>query len=127
MASMTACIGQKIKIGKTSITIKDENNKTRGVVKNMLRLSEAPTRIVFDYWQQLKKHEIGQKIRLNKCIIWNGDMWILHNMSSKSFYEKYGFFSNEEKMRHEETENIYEILRAAGFNIIDCFLLEEYN
>lgn len=41
--------GRLVKIGKTSITVKDEYNKTRGIVKNICTWNLLPTRQKMGY------------------------------------------------------------------------------
>lgn len=47
--------GCRIKIGKTSITIKDENDKTRGIVQNIRKFSDLRSNIQMDYFKQLRE------------------------------------------------------------------------
>ena len=60
------------------------------------------------------------KISIKDCIIEDGTMYVFRNIKSKLFHEKYGFISEEEKQRAEETETIYNAIKTAGIDVIEC-------
>ena len=56
MASIFDCENQEIKIGKTSITIKDkETGKTKGIVKNISKFKNIQPNQQMKYFKQLKE------------------------------------------------------------------------
>ena len=57
---------------------------------------------------------------IKDCIIEDGTMYVFRNIKSKLFHEKYGFISEEEKQKAEETETIYNAIRTAGIDVIEC-------
>ena len=82
--------GDYIKIGKTSITVKNENGKTRGVVTGCTVIDNtiAP-RILFDLSTNFKKHGLSIMDFYGNIILKNGEMFYLHNLSLGDFLDKY--------------------------------------
>lgn len=120
MADIKECIGKKVKISKGSITIKDDNNKTCGVVRNTTSLYDLQANKQMDYYKQLRELGLHGKISIKDCIIADGTMYVFRNIKSKLFHDKYGYISEEEKQKSEERETIYNILKMAGINVIEC-------
>lgn len=120
MADIKDCIGKKVKISKSSITIKDDNNKTCGVVRNITILYDLQANRQMEYYKKIRKLGLHGKISIKDCIIVDGVMYVFRNIKSKLWHEKYGFISEEEKQKAEETETIYNAIRTAGIEVIEC-------
>ena len=122
MAEIKDCIGKNVKISKGSITIKTENGKTCGVVRNIVSLYDMQANKQMDYYKKIKQAGLHGKISIKDCIIADGTMYVFRNIKSKLWYEKYGFISEEEKQKAEETETIYNTIRTAGITekVIEC-------
>ena len=120
MAEIKDCIGKNVKISKNSITINDDNNKTCGVVRNIISLYDLQANKQMDYYRTIRKLGLHGKISIKDCIIADGTMYVFRNIKSKLWHEKYGFVSEEEKQKEEETETIYNAIRTAGINVIEC-------
>ena len=120
MADIKDCIGKNVKISKCSITIKTEDGKTCGVVRNIVSLYDMQANKQMDYYKKIKQAGLHGKISIKDCIIADGTMYVFRNIKSKLFHEKYGFISEEEKQRSEETEIIYNTIRTAGIDVIEC-------
>lgn len=120
MAEIKDCIGKNVKISKCSITIKSENGKTSGVVRNISSLYDLQANKQMDYYRTLRKLGLHGKISIKDCIITDGVMYVFRNVKSKLWHEKYGYISEEEKQRAEEQEETYKILRTAGIDVIEC-------
>ena len=112
--------GKNVKISKGSITIKSEDGKTSGVVKNITSLYDLQANKQMDYYKKIKQAGLHGKISIKDCIIEDGTMYVFRNIKSKLFHEKYGFISEEEKQKAEETETIYNAIRTAGIDVIEC-------
>lgn len=123
MAEIKDCIGKNVKISKSSITIKDDNNKTCGVVRNIISLYDLQANKQMEYYQKLRKLGLHGKISIKNCIIADGTMYVFRNIKSKLWNEKYGYFSEEEKQKVEEQEEIYYTLKTAGIPVIECIYL----
>ena len=120
MAEIKDCNGKKVKISKGSITIKSEDGKTNGVVRNITSLYDLQANKQMDYYKIIRKLGLHGKISIKDCIIADGTMYVFRNIKSKLWHEKYGFISEEEKQKVEEQETIYNALKTAGIDVIEC-------
>lgn len=120
MAEIKDCVGKNVKISKNSITIKNEEGKTCGVVRNIVSLYDMQANKQFEYYKQIKNAGLHGKISIKDCIISDGIMYVFRNIRSKLYHEKYGYFTEREKEKAEETQRIYDTVVEAGFEIIEC-------
>ena len=120
MAEIKDCIGKNVKISKGSITIKAEDGKTCGVVRNIVSLYDMQANKQMEYYQKLRKLGLHGKISIKDCILSDGIMYVFRNIKSKLWHDDYGYFSEEEKQKAEETETIYNALKTAGIEVIEC-------
>ena len=120
MSSILECIGKEIKISKNSITIKDENGKTRGVVRNVISLHDIQPNKQIEYYKMLKEANLNTKISNKNCFIKDNELYILRNIKSKLFHDKYGYFSDSEKEKEKMNDTIYKIAFEKGFKVIEC-------
>lgn len=81
---ITEINGKIVKIGKTSITVKDERGKTCGIVKNIKSSSVLSPRDKFDFHQ---KTGLGINF-IKKCINSDGQWYYLHNIVKTQELEK---------------------------------------
>lgn len=123
MAEIKDCIGKNVKISKCSITIKSDDGKTCGVVRNITSLYDLQPNMQMDYYKIIRKLGLHGKISIKNCIISNDTMYIFRNIKSKIFHEKYGCISENEIKHAEEQENIYNALRDAGIDVIECLFV----
>lgn len=124
MAEIKDCIGKKVKISKTSITIKSDDGKTCGVVRDIITLYDLQANKQIDYLRKIRNLSLSMKdISIRNIIIKDKEMYVFRNINSKLFHEKYGYFSEEEKKKSEEQEKIYSMLEAAGINVIECIFV----
>ena len=120
MAHIKDCIGNQVKISKNSITIKSEDGKTSGIVKNIISLYDLQANKQIDYYHKIRKLGLHGKISIKDCIIYENKLYVFRNIKSKIWHEKYGFISDVEKQKAEEMETIYNVIRMAGIEIIEC-------
>ena len=120
MAEIKDCIGKNVKISKGSITIKAEDGKTCGVVRNIVSLYDMQANKQMDYYKKIKQAGLHGKISIKDCIIADGIMYVFRNIKSKLWHEEYGYFSEAEIEKAEETETIYNALKTAGIDVIEC-------
>ena len=120
MAEIKDCNGKQVKISKSSITIKSEDGKTSGVVKNITSLYDLQANRQMEYYKKIRNLGLHGKISIKDCIIADGTMYVFRNIKSKLFHEKYGFISEGEKQKAEEIETIYDTLKMAGIDVIEC-------
>ena len=120
MAEIKDCIRKNVKISKGSITIKAEDGKTCGVVRNIVSLYDMQANKQMDYYKKIKQAGLHGKISIKDCIIVDGIMYVFRNIKSKLWHDEHGYFSEEERQKAEETETIYNALKAAGIEVIEC-------
>lgn len=120
MADIKDCMNKKIKISKGSITIKDDNNKTCGVVRNITSLYDLQANKQMDYYRKIRDMGLHGKISTRDCIISDGTMYVFRNMKSKLFHEKYGYIDDNEKQKADEQESIFNTVKASGIEVIEC-------
>lgn len=120
MAGIKECVNQKVKINSRNITIKDEKDKTCGVVRNIISLYDLQVNKQMDYCKKIHDIGIWGKISIKDCIISNDTMYIFRNIKSKLFHEKYGYISDDEVKKANEQEDIFNIVKAAGIEVIEC-------
>lgn len=123
MANINDCIGKRIKISTNSITIKTEEGKTCGVVRNITSVYDLQANKKMEYHQKFKKLGLHGKVNIKECIIHDGNLYVFRNISNKLFHEKYGFFNDEEKQRLEESEQLYNEIKEVGIEIIECIFI----
>lgn len=93
---ITKINGEEIKIGKTSITIKGDNSKTIGVIRNctIINNSLAP-RILFEISRKLKEKNINLMSLYNRLVAVDGNYYFLYNLRKNDFVEKYAIKNPE--------------------------------
>lgn len=123
MAEIKDCIGKNVKISKNSITIKNEEGKTCGVVRNIISLYDMQANKQFEYYKWIKSAGLHGKISIKDCIISDGIMYIFRDIKSKLYYKKYGYFSEDEKKRIEEIDMFYSDIEENGLKVIECVYL----
>lgn len=120
MAEIKDCMNKKVKISRGSITIKNDNGKTSGIVRNIINLYNLQPNKQIDYYKELRKLGVWGKIDIKNCIIKDETMYIFRNMKSKLFHEKYGYINDNEKQKAEEQESIFSTIKNAGIEVIEC-------
>ena len=107
MAEIKDCIGKNVRISKCSITIKSDDGKTCGVVRDIRKFKDIQPNKTLDYFHILRK-----------CGAWGNK-----NFSVDNCIEKDGNFTEEEKNNAEEQENIYNALKVTGIDVIECLFI----
>ena len=120
MAEIKDCVGKNVKISKASISIKNEEGKTCGVVRNITSLYDLQPNKQMEYYRVIRNLGIYGKISIKDCIISDGIMYIFRNVKSKLFHEKYGYMNDYEREMAEEKERIYKIFKDSGIVVIEC-------
>lgn len=125
MAEIKDCVGKNVKISKCSITIKSDDGKTCGVVKNISKFHDIHTNKQMEYFHLLKKAGawVSKNFDVDSCVEKDGKLYAFRNMKSKLFHEKYSYFSENEISNEEEQETIYNALKTAGINVIECIFV----
>lgn len=123
MANIIDCENEEIKIGETSITIKNkETGKTKGIVKNITKFKDIQPNKQIDYFKRLKELNLWRNriVNMNNVLIQDGEIIVFRNMRSSDFYKQYGFVDNTEKEKHEKENAFYEEL-SKKIQVIHCY------
>ena len=125
MASMMDLAGKNIKIGKTSITIKDEDNKTRGIVRGVVKLGDTQFNKYLDYWHVLKKLGVDKVLGTSGFFVKDGAMYASRNTKSDQYKKhimEHGGFEHDKKVWAEQAA-AYKKLEEGGVPVIECRVL----
>lgn len=123
--------GKMVKVGKASITVKDEYNKTRGIVKNICTWNILPPRQQGDYFRLINICNIrnAKPELLEKCVlVCDGELYLLKDMARLESWKKiidmlgeeYG--QNDLKKYNAELE-LYTKAQEVGIKVIKVFLV----
>lgn len=125
---ITALENKHIKIGKTSITVKNpETGKTCGVVRNIWKFKDLPSNRQIDYFGAISRAGAwGSRIDgiIDCVIISDNQLYYLHNLKPIEFYNKYiayreGF--ENDKKAFEERLRIAENMKQIS-TVIPCYV-----
>ena len=112
---------KRVKVSKCSITIKDDNNKTCGIVRNISSLYDIQANKQCDIYLKLKKDGIiAMTYGIKDIIISDGNIYFLNDIRKRMHYEKYGFFDDIEKKKYEKREALINSIKEKGYTVIDC-------
>lgn len=122
--------GKVVKVGKTSITVKDKGNKTCGVVTGVTKFHSLQPNRQGDYFKQLREAGVwGSGIDgILDCVVFKErDMYYLNNTKPLEFYQEYlsdveGELGEREKERYNQRLNIAENMKKYA-TVIDCKIL----
>lgn len=119
-----------IKISPRSITVKNENGKTCGVVRDIRLFKDVRPYIQMQYFQALRKAGIwGCKFRnlMQSVIISDGKCYYMHNLTpienyKRIFESESSKFFETEKEHYKQLLNIAEEAKVNGIEVIPCYL-----
>lgn len=119
---------KRVKISARSITVKDENDKTCGIVRNVVRFKDLPINKQFDWFKVVKECGVwGHENLLNRFLICDGKAYFLFNTKRDDTYRK--FYKDKEWYRHEDYQsdlirrkNIAEKISEYA-TVIPCYIL----
>lgn len=114
-----------IKLSAHSITLKNEDGKTIGIVRNIVPYTELRTSEQMKYWRKLREYSMLDPECLKRLIMHDGELYYLHNLKPLEFYETYcqgreGFECERDyyEKRKEFADKIAEIA-----TVIPCYIL----
>lgn len=125
---ITALENKHIKIGKTSITVKNpETGKTGGVVRNICKFRDLQPNRQIDYFGAIRRAGAwGSRIDgiIDCVIISDNQLYYLHNLRPIEVYNKY--FANHEGFENdrkafEERLQISENMKKIA-TVIPCYV-----
>jgi hypothetical protein len=123
---ITKINGEEIKIGKTSITVKGDNGKTKGVIKNCNVINNLlPPRTLFEVAYKLRKKNIKVMDFYNRLVAVDGNYYFLYNLRKNDFVEKYAIKNPEifqaEINKVKEQDELADLCIKSGIiQIVKC-------
>ena len=110
------CINKSIKISKGSITIKDKDNKTRGIVRDIKHFKDVQINIQSKYFRIMKQAGIwgNSKIDLNNVIIKDNEIYLFRNIHGIECLKKY------DMELVKKLDSIYIKAEENGIRVIEC-------
>lgn len=123
---ITKINGEEIKIGKTSITVRGDNGKTKGVVRNCIVINNSlAPRILFDISHKFRQKNINLMSLYNRLVAVEGNYYFLYNLRKNDFVEKYASKNPEifqaDIKRVEEQDKLADLCVISGIiQIIKC-------
>ena len=118
------CRGRKVKVSKGSITVKDDNGKTCGVVRNIVSLYNIQPNRQFEFYNELKHKGLdSMEIGLDNIIIKDDTLHFFRNIRGKLFHKKYGYISDYERKKADEEDALYKNIAECGYNVIECVFM----
>ena len=120
---------QKVKLSTNSITVKDENGKTKGVVRSVTSFSKLPMRTVCEWSKKMRDCDLigcSESKNLITNVIYDGrSMYYLNNLKPIKFYEETlkGMDGYEDEKRNYEKR--LEVAEKAKkyMEVIDCYII----
>lgn len=110
------CINKNVKISKGSITIKDDDNKTRGIVRDIRHFKDIQTNMQSKYFRIMKQAEIwgNSKIDLNNVVIKDNKIYLFRNIHGIECLKKY------DMELVKKLDDIYTKAEENGIRVIEC-------
>ena len=107
---------QRVKASKGSITVKDDNGKTIGIVHELTRFMDLQANMQINYFKTIKNAGIwsNSKIKIENCYILNKKIYLLRDLKT------YRYFDSKEK---ELQDNLYNNIENFNIKVIVCYLL----
>jgi|GEM_PF-3864470 len=115
----------RLKIGKSSITVKDANTgKTKGIIINCRTKENRTCRDNLDLHSKLRKlglTEFTNAVSSANFVLKDGELYYLYNVKTRRFIEEYGdkYVLENEQNRVNKMEKIARALRNNGISVIE--------
>lgn len=125
MASMMDLAGKAVKIGKTSIAIKDGDNRTRGIVRGVTKLGDVQLSQSLEFWHTLKKIGVHNTLGAKCFFVKDGFLYAIRSTNSDKYREaimERDGFEDDKKVWAEQAE-AYKKLAENGIPVIECRVL----
>lgn len=120
---------KKVKIGVTSITVKDDNDKTCGVVRNISRFKDLSLRMAQPLWKKLRECGLWGTKYMENVVIDGEELYYLHNLKADQFYHDIKKILADREMLADETKRFYRLqdiknrAESNGIKVISCYLI----
>lgn len=117
---------ERIKLSPRSITVKNTENKTIGVVRGITKFKDLRVSESQKYFQAVKQAGVWCNGCIDNVIFCDGKMYYLHDLQADENYLKY-FASDKEYFKAEYEK--YELRQQLKHNmekictVIDCYMI----
>lgn len=118
--------GREIKLGKTSITVKREDGKTCGVVRDVTFILGNAPRVLMDF---VYSHRAFPHNLIRYVVKVDGEYYYLYNKSTENYMKEYSRETDldyeDVKARCTQKAANAEKARLNGLKVIECDYYEE--
>jgi hypothetical protein len=116
-------LDHRIKACKTSITVKDHEGKTKGIITDCRTFHNMFTRDQFDLHNKLKKFGVNNLDIASNCVIKDNNIYYLYNVSLRKHIERYGAFDEREQIKLDKLEETATRLKENNIPVIECLFI----
>lgn len=120
---------KKVKIGVTSLTVKDDSDKTCGVVRNISRFKDLSPRMAQPLWKKLRECGLWDTKYMENVVVCDGQLYYLHNLKADKFYYDIKEILTDCEMLEDETrrfayrQDIKNRAENSGIKVVPCYLV----
>jgi len=123
--------GKHVKIGKTSITVRDDDGKTCGIIRNAWKFCDLQPNRQIDYSRTVRAAGLwGCTIdgTMNRVIICDGKIIYFNDLRTMDYYKRLaeredlaGAFAGDIE-RYNTRLELVEKCKANNVNVINCYI-----
>lgn len=122
--------GKHVKIGKTSITVRDDNGKTCGIIRNAWKFCELQPNKQVDFSKSVRASGLwGCSIDgiMNRVVICEGKIYYFNDLRVLEQYEQmmkssFGGFLDTVTKNYIRRKNIVEGCKENAITVINCYI-----
>ena len=110
-----------VKLSPRSITVKDENNKTKGIVRGIQNFKECRPNVQVEIWKTIREYNLP----LDRIYHAEGKWWFLHDKKWVANYFRY-FEGRDSAMdkKYAEIWDVYEALINENLmEVVNCYII----
>lgn len=118
-----------VKIGATSLAVKDDKGKLLGIVRDALRWKELSARTALPLFKKLGESGIWGTECINNVVFCDGELYYLHDLRKDQAYYKLKealddceYLENDTK-HFRNRQDIKNRAEACGIKVIPCYLI----
>lgn len=112
---------QKIKIGKTSVTVIGDNGKTAGIVRNVKTWATMQPRDTFDVWKRIKS--IFASGKADRLVLDGNDLYYVYNTRSENLIKYKPAFADLLQGSINKEKEVERLAIENGITIIHAEIL----
>lgn len=115
-----------VKISAHSITVKNENGKTCGIV-HADRLADCSMRVIYDHWKTLRQAGLWGTPECHNVVLYENKLYLLYSTWVEDFLEKYPnrtLTALDLDSRYEKRQEQIVNTQNAGIEVISCLILK---